>query len=359
MTLADETPPHPRRSPPALPELPSRGGALLMMALALALAGCGERKSDATQVAARVNQGDITVHQINFALQQERNVRPDQAEAAGKRVLESLIDQELAVQKAVELKLDRDPQTVQALEAARREVLARAYKERITQAAPRPTPQETRHFYDSTPTLFSQRRVYSLQELLIDAPPARQEWIKQRLARATSVDDFADALKAEGLRYSGSHAVKPAEQLPMGLVERFAKMKDGEAAVIADAPAMRVVFIAASRTEPVSYERAAPAIEQYLATLARRRAIDDNLKALRAAAQITYQGKFAGGPASAVAGASAPALPPMAPVPVQVSLPEEGSSEPVRLAMPDAAPMPNAAASGIDPDLAKKGMGLK
>ncbi|MGM9487198.1 EpsD family peptidyl-prolyl cis-trans isomerase [Ideonella sp. YS5] len=330
-----------------------------MVSLALALAACGERKADATQVAARVNQSDITVHQINFVLQQEHNVRPDQSDSAGKRILESLIDQELAVQKAVELKLDRDPQTVQALEAARREVLARAYKERITQGAPRPTPQETRRFYDSTPNLFSQRRVYSLQELLIDAPPARQDWIKERLARATSVDDFADALKAEGLRYSGSHAVKPAEQLPMGLVERFAKMKDGEAAILADAPAMRVVFVAASRTEPVSYERAAPAIEQYLATLARRRAIDDNLKALRTAAQITYQGKFAGGPASAAAGASAPALPPMSPVPVQVALPEEGSSEPVRLAMPDAAPLPRAAGSAMDPDLAKKGMGLK
>ena len=360
MTLADETPPHPCRSRPALPALPSAGRALMMLALGLALAGCGDRKADATQVAARVNQSDITVHQINFVLQQERGVRPDQAESAGKRILETLIDQELAVQKAVELKLDRDPQTVQALEAARREVLARAYKERITQGASRPTQEETRRFYDATPTLFSERRVYSLQELLIDAPVARQDWIRERLARATSVDEFADALKADGLRYSGSHAVKPAEQLPMGLVDRFAKMKDGEAAILADAPAMRVVFIAASRTEPVSYERAAPAIEQYLATLARRRAIDDNLKALRTAAQIAYQGKFAGGPASAAAGASAAALPPMAPVPVQMALPEEGSSEPVRLAMPDAAPPPhNAAASGIDPDLAKKGMGLK
>ncbi len=359
MTLADETPPHPCRLPGSRAARPFSSGVLMACTL-LALAGCGERKADATQVAARVNQSDITVHQINFVLQQERGVRPDQAEAAGKRVLETLIEQELAVQKAVELKLDRDPQVVQALEAARREVLARAYKERVTQGMPRPTSEELRRFYDATPALFSQRRVYSLQELLIDAPPARQDWIKERLARATSVDDFADALKAEGLRYSGSHAVKPAEQLPMGLVERFAKMKDGEAAVLSEAPAMRVVFIAASRLEPVSYERAAPAIEQSLATLAKRRSIDDNLKALRTAAQITYQGKFAGGPGPAAAAASAPGLPPMAPVPVQVPLPEEGSSEPVRLAMPDAAPPPpDRSGSGIDPDLAKKGMGLK
>jgi EpsD family peptidyl-prolyl cis-trans isomerase len=327
-----------------------------VLVLGAALGGCGERKPDVTQVAARVNSSDITVHQINFALQQERSLRPEQGEAASKRVLEALIDQELAVQKALELKLDREPQVVQALDAARREVLAHAYKDRVTQATARPGAEEIRRFYDSTPALFSQRRVYSLQELLIDAPPERQEWVKQRLAQAHAVDEFADALKAEGLRYSGSHAIKPAEQLPMGMVDRFAQMKEGDSVVLSDAPSMRVVFVAATRVEPVSFERASPAIEQYLLTLAKRRAIDDNLQALRTSAKISYQGKFAAGPGSAGSAASAPA--PLAPVPVQFPVGDD-SPQPVRLDVPDAAPPPASAASGIDPDLAKKGMGLK
>lgn len=338
--------------PPRRPER-KRRAALAAVAIAAVLAGCGERKPDATQVAARVDSRDITVHQINFLLRQDRSVRPDQVDTASKRVLETLIDQELAVQKALELKLDRDPQVVQALEAARREVLARAYRDRATQASPRPAPEELRRFYDATPALFGQRRVYSLQELLIDVPPAKLGWVKERLARATSVDDFADALRAEGVRYSGSHAVKPAEQLPMALVDRFAKMKDGDSAILSEGPAMRVVFIAASRIDPVSFERASPAIEQYLVTLAKRRAIDDNLKALRTAAKISYQGKFAGGP-PADAGGPAPALPALVPASAN-----EGSPDPVRLSVPDAAPLPSAAGSGIDPDVAKKGMGLQ
>jgi EpsD family peptidyl-prolyl cis-trans isomerase len=265
----------------------------------MAIAGCGERRVDATQVAARVNDADITVHQIAFLTQHDRSIKPDQGDAANKRVLESLIDQELAVQKAIELKLDREPQNVQALEAARREVLARAYKERVAQAVTRSTPEEARQFYEATPALFKERRVYTLQELVVDAPQAKQAWISEQLTKAKSADEFAEALKAEGLRYTGSHTVKPSEQLPMGLVERFAKMKDGDSAVVSEAPMLRIVFIAASHLEPVSYERAAPAIEQYLATLAKRRAIDDNLKALRTAAHITYQGKFVGGPGSA------------------------------------------------------------
>lgn len=339
-----------------------RGAASMLLVGLLVLAGC-ERQVDTTQVAARVNDADVTVHQVIFAQQQERGLRPEQAEAAGRRILESLIDQELAVQKSIELKLDRDPQTVQALEAARREVLARAYRSRVGQSSPRPTPEEVRAFFDATPALFGERRVYSLQELAIDAPAARVAWVKQRLAQAKSVDDFAEGLKAEGLRFSASQVVKPAEQLPMGLVAPFSAMKEGEAAVVADGPPMRVVFVAGVRTEPVSFERAAPAIEQHLLARAQRRAIDDNLKALRTASQIRYQGKFAGGPGAGGASAAplpaaASSLPGLSPAPVQLPLPE-GSSEPIKLDMPDAAPAPDAAGSAIDPNLAKKGMGLK
>lgn len=340
-----------------------RGAVPMLLAGLLALAGCG-RQVDATQVAARVNDADVTVHQVNFALQQERGLRSEPAEAAERRVLESLIDQELAVQKSIELKLDRDPQTVQALEAVRREVLARAYRNRVGQSSLRPTPEEVRAFFDATPALFGERRVYSLQELAIDAPAARVAWVKQRLAQAKSVDDFAEGLKAEGLRFSASQVVKPAEQLPMGLVAPFSTMKEGEAAVVADGPPLRVVFVAGVRTEPVSFERAAPAIEQHLLARAQRRSIDDNLKALRTASQIRYQGKFAGGPVAAGGASAVPlpaaaaSLPGLSPVPVQQPLPE-GSAEPIKLDMPDAAPVPDAAGSAIDPNLAKKGMGLK
>jgi EpsD family peptidyl-prolyl cis-trans isomerase len=96
------------------------------MALGL-FAGCSDKNpKTATQVAARVNDGEISVHQVNFLLQQ-REVRQEEAEAASRQALARLIDQELAVQKALDLKIDRQPAVLQALEAAKRDVLARAY----------------------------------------------------------------------------------------------------------------------------------------------------------------------------------------------------------------------------------------
>ena len=123
--------------------------ALAALATAVLLAGCGDKKEGiAGPIAAKVNKDEVTVQQVNFVLQQQRNLRPEQADAASKQILERLIDQQLAVQKADDLKLDRDPRVVQQLEAVRREVLARAYVEKIGEAAAKPTPEEIKKYYD-------------------------------------------------------------------------------------------------------------------------------------------------------------------------------------------------------------------
>jgi EpsD family peptidyl-prolyl cis-trans isomerase len=117
------------------------------------LAGCGDKKESkgATQTAVKVNKEEITVHQINFMLQQQRGLKPEQAEAASKQILERLIDQELALQKATELKLDRDPRVMQQLEAAKREIVSRAYLEKAGEAASKPTADESPSTTKRTP----------------------------------------------------------------------------------------------------------------------------------------------------------------------------------------------------------------
>src|SRR5438445_12714006 len=81
---------------------PKRVAAVAVAALVLVLAGCGDKKKDkpASQTAVKVNKEEITVHQINFVLQQQRGLAPEQAASASKAVLEPLVDQELALQKA-------------------------------------------------------------------------------------------------------------------------------------------------------------------------------------------------------------------------------------------------------------------
>jgi EpsD family peptidyl-prolyl cis-trans isomerase len=276
--------------------------------VAAVLAGCGERRDKAaSQTAAKVNKDEITVHQINFMLQQQRGLRPEQAETASRQILERLIDQQLALQKADDLKLDRDPRVLQQLEAARREILARAYFEKVGEAAAKPTPDEIRKYYDDKPALFRERRVYSIQEIAIEAKPEQIDELRDKLASSKNISDFIDYLKSRDFHFSGNQAVRAAEQLPLNSLEAFARMKDGQAMVVPAAGGVQVVLLAGSRSQPVSEEQARPAIEQYLLNDRRRKLAEDDLKAMREAARIEYVGKFAQPAASAAAASPAPA----------------------------------------------------
>lgn len=272
------------------------------------LAGCGEKKDKgASQTAAKVNKDEVTVHQINFVLQQQRNLRPEQADAAAKQILERLIDQQLALQKAEEGKIDRDPRVVQQLEAARREVIARAYVEKVGEAAPKPSPEDIKKYYDEKPALFRERRVYSIQEIAIEARPEQVEELRAKLTAAKNINEFVEYLKTAGYRFGGNQAVRAAEQLPFNTLEAMAKMKDGQAMVVPTPQGVQVVVLAGSRSQPVSEEQARPAIEQFLLNERKRKLVEDDIKALRAAAKIEYVGKFATSAASAPAADAMPA----------------------------------------------------
>lgn len=277
--------------------------------LVAALAGCGNKNKDAaaSQTAAKVNKEEITVHQINYVLSQQRALPPEQAASAGRQVLERLIDQELAVQKASDQKIDRDPRVVQQLEGARREIISRAYLEKIAQGAPKPTPQEVKAYYDAHPALFSERRVYSFQELNIQAKPEQIEALKAKLAASKQMADFIAYLKANDIRYAVNEAVRGAEQLPLASLDRFAQMKDGQTVFNVTPVGAAVLYLASSRSEPVDEQRAVPAIEQFLLNERKRKLVDDDLKALRSAAKVEYVGAYASDHASA------PATPPPAP----------------------------------------------
>ena len=322
------------------------------------LAGCGGAKKDkaASQSAAKVNKEEITVHQINFVLQQQRGLKPEQVDGASRQILEKLIDQELAVQKASELKIDRDARVAQMIEAARREIVSRAYLEKLSEGAPKASPEEVKTYFDAHPALFSERRTYSIQELAIEVKPEQIDEVKTRLEAAKDANDFVEYLKSAGLKFGANQAVRAAEQLPEATLATLAKMKDGQA-IFSPAPnGAQVVFLAGSRSQPVTLDQARPAIEQFLFNERKRKLVADDLKGLRAAAKIEYVGKYAMSAASAAemtAAADAASAAEAASAAAAASAAEAAAAARVK-AEPVVAP-----ASGVDSNVINKGLGIK
>lgn len=342
----------------------------LAFALVLALPACGGKKADAaTQAAVRVNDTEVTVHQINFRLQQERGLKPEQMEAAGRRMLERLIDQELVLQKAEQLKLDRDPRIVQALDAARHDVLARAYVEQVAQGVPAPSDDAVRKYYDDNPDLFAHRRVYAILEITARATAEKAAALKALVEAGKSSNDIFAWLKAERIEYKDQTLTRAAEQVPLTLLKTLAKLPAGRGLYAQEGDIAHVSIVTASQEEAVDFERAKPAIFQFLSNDARRKAVESNVAALRSAAKIDYLGKYADQAASAptrvttldadlkvqLPGASgvSVSLPKTAPDGVKVSLPAASAASGVQVNLP------NTTGSQMDAETAKKGLGVK
>ncbi|MCB1955286.1 MAG: EpsD family peptidyl-prolyl cis-trans isomerase [Rhodocyclaceae bacterium] len=264
--------------------------------LALILAGCGASgetgTGGATQVAARVNSDEITVHQINTVLSQARNLAGSDVASAGAQALERLIDQQLLVQQAEASQLDRDPRVLQFIDAARREILARAYLEQKAASAGRPSDADIAAYYRANPALFAERRVYNLQELAIRVDASRHDEIKAEVESAQSLQDIMNWLKAKGIAFAASAGSKPAEQLPMELLPRFQAMKDGQIALVRQPNGLTVVHLAGTSAQPIDEDKARPLIEQFLLNQRKTDLAKEELQRLRGTAEIAYLGAF-------------------------------------------------------------------
>lgn len=277
----------------------------LLVAMTL-LAGCGKGKAlDETQIAAKVNKDEISVHQVQYALQRQPRLASAQPQTAARRVLDSLIEQELAAQAARSEGLETDSAVVQAMEAAKREVLARAFQDRIATKAVSASTDEIERYYDSRPALFSERRLYTMQEFAMDASDDDVPRIQAALKGTKTADEIGEALGKAGMRYRARQLAQAAEDLPMNVLESVAKLAHGQSVVTQQPGSVRVYLLLQAVAAPVNRNLSKVAIEAFLLAERKRDLVTEEMKTLRDRAQITYQGTFAQAGSAASAAASA------------------------------------------------------
>jgi EpsD family peptidyl-prolyl cis-trans isomerase len=285
---------------------------LLAATLALLVAACGDKsdkKPAATQVAAKVNGSEISVHQINAVLSKAQGVTAENAAQAKQEILGKLIDQQLAFDQAVDKKLDRNPDVMMAIESAKREIVARAYLDQLVSAQPKPSVDEANKYYAENPSLFANRRVYNIQEITLEAKPEVLDSIKQMASSGKSMDDIASFLKGKGVNFRGGAATRPAEQIPLEVLPRLSALRDGQAIVVEAPQNYLVMRVAASQSAPVDEVTARPRIQLFLHNQRAQKVIEEDIKRLKTAAKIEFQGEFAAKPADAAVAEAVPVKP--------------------------------------------------
>ena len=277
-----------------------------LVCAAVLLTACGRHTDDASATVATVNGEKITQDQLDFATRQIAAARPGASAPEAAAVLQGLVEQRLAVQKAEKEKLDRNPGVQQSLEAARKDALARYYVEQFAAKVPKPTADEVKAYYDGHASNFGQRNVYVIQKVDARVSPDQAGPLAASAQATVGAAAVADLLKAKAAATTVTQSEQPAESLGP-LLPKISSMSAGQTIAIPQPQGLTALTLVEIRPRPMTLAQSQGPIEQILWNQKKREALQAETKDMRSKARIDYLGKFAPGTTPATA-ASAPVV---------------------------------------------------
>lgn len=264
---------------------------LLIGVTAYTLAGCtpNEDAKASGQVAANVNESEVTYLQLNYLLRSNGidSTNPNLV----KKSLEALIDQELLFQQGVNAQLDRDPEIMQSIEMAKRQILVEAYSRRFIYPQSEISDTEAQAYFDANPDLFSRRRQYDLHIFSIAADPDKAALL-EKLDENVTAASLRRLLSQNHVDFVERETRLSSQQLPLSMVSDFAKAKVGDLLVATSDGNSELSLILAVEDTPVSFADVRLDINNFLRGLREREAIRTRIDQLRKGSQIVYSGQF-------------------------------------------------------------------
>lgn len=201
---------------------------LLTSLLVGSLIGCQSKEPDvaATQIVAKVNGDEITVHQLNTEMQRLR-VPVSNSQVVAKKLLTNLIDRQLLMQEAIKLNLDRSPEVMQLVETARAQIYAQAYLARKVSSLQPATEQEVKQFITEHPEMFNHRKLLATTDIFFDNDPTKIDYDKLQ-ASVNNVEELKLWLNSHQIKFDTAEENIPSEALPQQALSLMSQIKVGD-----------------------------------------------------------------------------------------------------------------------------------
>jgi EpsD family peptidyl-prolyl cis-trans isomerase len=263
--------PHGSRSRPAGPRwlVLAFGAAAFSFALSAHSALSASPPSAAapvpSPVVATVDGEPITLQTVQAMLWRMSQGRPANAPVTQAQALEQLIDLKLQARQAQLQGVDALPIINELVAITRLEVLAKGLSDVKRQLQVQPTDEQVKDYYERSPHLFSQRKIFALQELVLEKTPLTEAALQSQVAKASDMKALTAAMDEAGVVYKLSAVTQPAENLPLDALPDIAAAPEGKPQWRRGLNGSASVFVVlASRSQPRSFEEAAPLIRLFL-----------------------------------------------------------------------------------------------
>jgi peptidyl-prolyl cis-trans isomerase C len=264
------------------------------------LAGC--QKEATGQVAAIINDEEITLQEINTELGQAQIPEGVDKERVQQAALQRIVERRLLAQAAREDGLDKTPEFLVRRRQLEDALLVQLLGERLRRTTSVPEASAVDTYMSQNPAVFGGRAVLTVDRIQF-AMPADASKLRA-LESDHSMDAVAAKLQQMGIEFSRGPAQMDSAALGQDRLNRIRALPEGEPFVIPEGRLVTVAVITGESPRPVQGDAGRPVAVQMMRNKSLTDAMRARLASEKAEAKIEYQSGFAP-PAAPSAAASA------------------------------------------------------
>lgn len=230
-----------------------RGGWTAALLASGVLGGChlgggGSGKAPTGQVVATVGDREITLRELNAETPPVTNPDPLARKSAQLTALENIVARTVLAKAAVDQGVDKTPEFTLMKQRALDTLLAQSLESKIAGQVPKVTRDDADRFIVAHPDIFSQRKVWSIDQLRMARPS--DPTIIKRLEPLKTLPGIEALLKQEKIPFQHSTGNLDAVGADPRMIDAITKLPPGEVFVIPSNDALLVNQIKDTKIVP-------------------------------------------------------------------------------------------------------------
>ncbi|WP_375290999.1 peptidyl-prolyl cis-trans isomerase [Qipengyuania sp.] len=281
-----------------------------MFAAPLALAACNSEPSAPTgQVVATVNGQEITATELEAELDGATAPTPEAQKNLQRYALENIINRTILAQAAEAEGLDKGPEFAVLEQKARQAALVQLLQRKIGGTLPQPSDDEIDNFITENPSLFSNRRTYVVDQIIV---PQTSQRVLEALEPVKTMAEAQAVLNRMNVPGNKTVGVIDSLTIPPQAAQQIGALPPNEVFIIPSAQGIRINQVRTSQVDPITGDQARQVAGEMLSRQRSQSAMQNSLTEKIKAGRENVQYNDAFAPPKTPEGGAAPAGQPAA-----------------------------------------------
>lgn len=229
-------------------------GHFAVLAVCVAVAGCGGKKEPKGQVVAVVDGQEVTRTELRAEMAGVNVTDPKARKEIERAALQSIVNRKLLADAAREEKIDKLPAFTVQRDRTMDALLVQAYQAKLADAVPQPSREEAQKFMAANPHVFAERKLFQVDQIRMARPT--DAGILERFKPLKTMEEVEALLRAEGVDYRrGADRIDAVGSDPK-IVAEVMRLPAGEVFVIPGPQMIMINRIQSSTVLPFTGEPA-------------------------------------------------------------------------------------------------------